>query len=207
VVSCEAGVKKDIFSGRVIMKRVVLIGDSIRKGYERTVKLALRREARVWAPEENCGPSYRIYENIEEWIVAEEPDIVHINCGLHDTRRDLNAKKPWVPIETYKTNLKKIFGKIRERAGAKIIWATTTPVNEEWHHKMKGFERLESRIVEYNDAAVKVAESFGASIDDLFKVVMDAGRDKILSPDGVHYSEKGFELLGKAVAESIRAQL
>jgi len=189
------------------MKRVVLIGDSIRKGYEKTVKLALRRDAHVIAPEDNCGPSYRILENIEEWVILEEPEIVHINCGLHDTRRDLNAKKPWVPIERYKTNLKKIFTKMREKAPAKIIWATTTPVNEEWHKEKKSFERLDSRIVEYNEAAVTIAKSFDAAIDDLYKVVMDAGRDKILSPDGVHYSEKGYEILGKAVAESIRAQL
>jgi lysophospholipase L1-like esterase len=36
---------------------------------------------------------------------------------------------------------------------------------------------------------------------------MEAGRDRLLLDDGVHFTPKGYELLGKAVAKAIRTQL
>jgi len=38
-------------------------------------------------------------------------------------------------------------------------------------------------------------------------VVMDAGRDEILTEDGVHFKPEGSEILGKAVATAIREEV
>ena len=42
-------------------------------------------------------------------------------------------------------------------------------------------------------------------INDLYQVVVDHGVEKMLGPDGVHFTEEGSAILGRAVAAAIRA--
>lgn len=58
-------------------KTVVLIGDSIRMGYEDTVRRELGDAAEVWTPAENGGTSRNVLEHLEEWIISRSPDVVH----------------------------------------------------------------------------------------------------------------------------------
>ena len=140
-------------------------------------------------------------------MIARRPDVVHLNCGLHDLRIERGRNERAVPLPRYRANLETIFRRIRNETDAVILWATTTPVNERWHRERKEFDRLESDVAAYNQAAAEVANRMEIPINDLYAVVMEHGRDTILSPDGVHYGEAGYELLGRAVAETIRAQL
>ena len=89
----------------------------------------------------------------------------------------------------------------------KVIWATTTPVNEAWHHAQKPFDRFEADVMAYNAAASEIASQLGVPIDDLYGIVTAAGRDRLLLPDGVHFTQDGYRLLGKAVADAIRHHL
>ena len=66
------------------MKKLILIGDSIRMGYQAAVIRELIGLADVWAPEQNGGNSANILKHLDEWVLRQSPDIVHINCGLHD---------------------------------------------------------------------------------------------------------------------------
>jgi len=189
------------------MRRVVLIGDSIRIGYQAAVECELTGRAEVWAPGENGGTSENVLAHLDEWVIARRPDIVHLNCGLHDLRIERGRNERAVPLPQYRVNLNTIFRRIRDESNPVIIWATTTPVNERWHRERKDFDRRESDVDAYNQAAGEVANRMDIPINDLYAVVMEHGRDAILSPDGVHYSEAGYDLLGRAVAEAIRAQL
>ena len=189
------------------MRRVVLIGDSIRIGYQAAVERELTGLAEVWGPGENGGTSENVLAHLDEWVIARRPDIVHLNCGLHDLRIERGRNERAVPLPQYRANLDTIFGRIRNETDAAIIWATTTPVNERWHREKKDFDRRESDVAAYNQAAGEGANRMDTPIDDLYAVVMEHGRDTILSPDGVHYGEAGYKLLGRAVAEAIRAQL
>jgi len=189
------------------MRRVVLIGDSIRIGYQAAVERELTGLAEVWGPGENGGTSENVLAHLDEWVIARRPDIVHLNCGLHDLRIERGRNERAVPLPQYRVNLNTIFRRIRDESNPVIIWATTTPVNERWHRERKDFDRRESDVDAYNQAAGEVANRMDIPINDLYAVVMEHGRDAILSPDGVHYSEAGYDLLGRAVAEAIRAQL
>ena len=189
------------------MRRVVLIGDSIRIGYQAAVECELTGLAEVWAPGENGGTSENVLAHLDEWVIARRPDIVHLNCGLHDLRIERGRNERAVPLPQYRVNLNTIFRRIRDESNPVIIWATTTPVNERWHRERKDFDRRESDVDAYNQAAGEVANRMDIPINDLYAVVMEHGRDAILSPDGVHYGEAGYQLLGRAVAEAIRAQL
>jgi lysophospholipase L1-like esterase len=76
-----------------------------------------------------------------------------------------------------------------------------------WHHQRKGFDQLETDVQEYNRAAVSIAENLGIIINDLYQIVMDAGRDQPPVPDGVHFSPQGSSLLGKAVSNVVSPYL
>lgn len=187
-------------------KRITLIGDSIRMGYQEFVRAELRDAAEVWWPQENSGTSQKILEHLEPWVLAREPGLVHINCGLHDLRREFGAAEAAVRLQQYAATVERILSRILQRRGATVIWATTTPVNEQWHHQRKGFDRFEADVAAYNRAAGEVAKRLGAAVNDLFAVVMRAGRDRYLQDDGVHFTEAGYGLLGQAVASAIRAR-
>ena len=189
------------------MKRVLLIGDSIRLGYEEYVRRELGDSAEVYSFPENGGTSANVLANLDRWVLASQPDILHLNCGLHDLRREFNAQDNAVPLAAYEENLELLFSRIRDETRATLLWATTTPVHEGRHHATKGFDRFEADVVAYNAAALRVARRHGLPIDDLYAVVMAAGRDRLLLPDGVHYTAEGYALLGAAVAAAIRPLL
>ena len=189
------------------MQQLILIGDSIRMGYQADVIRELAEYANVWAPTQNGGNSANILQHLDEWIISRSPAVVHINCGLHDLRKDFDTSKPAIPLNQYESNLRAFLGRILAETDCTIIWATTTPVNEIWHHERKGFDRLEADVVSYNAVALKVADDLAIPINDLFGVITDAGRDSYLTPDGVHFTPEGSALLGKAVAEFVKPYL
>lgn len=185
------------------MKKVILIGDSIRMGYQSTVQQALLGQADVWAPEENGGTSANVLTHLDDWVVSRRPDIVHLNCGLHDLKTEFGADTQAVPLNAYTTNLKTIFRQVQQGTSATLIWASTTPVNERWHHDNKPFDRFAADVQAYNVRACEIAAQYGVQIDDLYQLVMDAGRDTILLQDGVHFTQDGYTLLGQAAANAI----
>jgi len=186
------------------MKQVVLIGDSIRLGYQATAASRLADVAEVWGPAQNGGNSRNVVAHLDEWVVSRSPDLVHINCGLHDLRREFGSQVPAVPFEEYSANLRTIFARISDSTSTRIVWATTTPVHEQRHHDRKGFDRFENDVRRYNQGALQCAHEYGLAVDDLFSAVVDRGRDTMVTEDGVHYGEDGYRVLGERVAAALR---
>jgi lysophospholipase L1-like esterase len=188
------------------MVKVVLIGDSIRVGYQEVVAQELDTEAEVWGPKDG-GTSAYVLVHLDDWVIQRKPEIVHLNCGLHDLRTDRVSKEKAVPLAQYAENIDRIFARIQRETDATMIWASTTPVNEKWHTREKPFDSHEADVAAYNRAAREVAERMAVPVNDLFEVVMRAGRDRLLSPDGIHFTKEGSVLLGKEVAAAIRTRL
>lgn len=186
------------------MKKLTLIGDSIRIGYQQTVHQMLSDEYEIWQPAENGGNSRNVLSHLDEWLINQHADVIHINCGLHDLRKEYGSDVPAITLEEYEENLRIIFTRVKSETSAKIIWASTTPVNQKWHHETKGFDRFEADVDAYNEVANRVATEMNISIDDLYTVVVAAGRDNIILPDGVHFTPDGYNILGNAVAEFIK---
>jgi lysophospholipase L1-like esterase len=189
------------------MVKVVLIGDSIRMGYQDLVAQELAADAQVWRPDENGGTSANVLAHLDDWVIQRKPQIVHLNCGLHDLKTDRVTMEKAVALAQYVENVGRILGRIQRETHAILIWASTTPVNEEWHARAKTFDRYEADVSAYNRAAREVAERMAVPVNDLFEVIMRAGRDRLLSPDGVHFNEEGSALLGNHVAAAIRTHL
>jgi len=184
---------------------LILIGDSIRMGYQETVAEVLKGYAELDYPDENGGTSANVLAHLDEWVIDTSPDIVHINAGLHDMARDGDEQGgPRISIAAYEQNVRTILSRLRDETDAVLIWALCTPVNERLHYENKSFDRFEGDVLEYNTVARRVAEEMNVPINDLYQFVMDAGRDELLNPDGVHFTDEGKRSLGERVAKVVR---
>ena len=199
------------FAQGVLLPKVVMVGDSIRGGYQPVVERRLKGSAEVVGP--GGTTSRALLEHLDEWIIARKPVVVYVNCGLHDCALDRKTNEPRVLIQEYRANLEKIFERLHRETQAHVIWATTTPVNEEWQVSVpppRGYGALGRRnsdVRAYNAVAVEIARRFDIEVHDLYDVVTRAGRDQQLKEDGIHFTEAAYELIGQAVAETIRARL
>jgi isoamyl acetate esterase len=187
--------------------KVILIGDSIRMGYQKKVQEELTGRAEVEAPEVNCGDTRRILAHLDEWVISRKPGLVHLNSGLHDLKKEHNQDQSAVPLVEYTENVRKFLQHLQAETSARIVWALTTPVNEKNHRNNKPFDRLEADVVAYNKATEQIAEKLKIPVNDLFGVIEQAPPDRVLLPDGVHFTPEGYEILGRAVANFISAWL
>lgn len=186
--------------------RVVLIGDSIRMGYQPIVARMLDDIAEVIGPDANCQTSAKILENLDPWVITHQPAVVHLNCGLHDLKREKEQSAHQVEPDAYTQNLETIFTRIAEQTSARLIWATTTPVHDANHAKRE-FNRANADVDQYNRAAAQVAEAHGLPINDLNALVHEHGMTTLQRDDGVHYTPAGYEHLARQVAATIRPVL
>ena len=189
---------------------VILLGDSIRINYQETAAEALQGEATVWSPQENCKHTLYTLQNLEKWVSGRKPAVVHINVGLHDMFLANKNKQPRHTLEFYEANLRNIFAQLKHLTNAQVIFALTTPVDEARQAVSKGYGRVVRRsddVIRYNEAARRVALAAGARVNDLHALTVQAGSDEILREDGIHLSDKGCTLLGKAVADQVLLQL
>jgi hypothetical protein len=66
------------------LPRVVLIGDSVSRGYTLAVRKALAGKANVHRAPANCGPTSSGLKNIDVWLGDGKWDLIHFNFGIHD---------------------------------------------------------------------------------------------------------------------------
>lgn len=70
------------------MKKVLLLGDSIRMSYQPYVRDKLDGIAEVIGPEENCRFAKFTLWGLQTWITSEKKsDIIHWNNGIWDIFR------------------------------------------------------------------------------------------------------------------------
>jgi lysophospholipase L1-like esterase len=189
---------------------VILLGDSIRINYQGTVKSELEGKVAVWSPNENCAHSLHTLQNLEKWVKGRNASVVHINVGLHDLFLSSKTDRPRHSIEVYSTNLGKIFAKLKELTDAQIVFALTTPVDEQRQASSETYKRVVRRnpdIVRYNQRAVEIAKKHGVRIDDIHSPAVEAGVKNVIRDDGVHLSSKGIEIVGKQVARCLLSTL
>ena len=187
---------------------VILLGDSIRIGYQKTVAAELHGQAKVWSPKENGKDTGYTLEHLGKWIEGREASVVHINAGLHDLFLSSKTGRPRHSPDVYVTNLRKIFAELIRLTDAEVIFALTTPVDEQRQASSETYSRVVRRnsdIAAYNRRAVEVAAEFGVRINDLHAVAV--GVTDGLRDDGVHLSAKGVDVVGKQVAHNVLSVL
>ena len=183
----------------------MLLGDSIRLGYQPLVTRLLAGRALVTGPARNGGDSARTLERLDRWAIRAQPAVVHFNCGLHDLKR--RRGKHQVELAGYEANLREIVRRLRE-TGARLVFATSTPIVDERHARRPVlFARVEADVRRYNEAAVGVMTEAGVSIDDLHGAVVAAGPERLLAGDGAHFTAAGYAMLAATVAAAVEREL
>lgn len=185
------------------MKRIVLLGDSIRMGYCEHVARIMEGRACVQWPAENGRFTLYAVASMDNWArEVGNPgtvDAVHWNCGHWDMARFGNMESPLLTVEEYRAGLRRVYARIRQAfPNAKTMFALTTPVKS-------GAEmanpRTNADIEEYNRAACEVMEELGVPVNDLHSVALALTDD--FYADAVHYLPEGSEVLAEAVANKI----
>ena len=173
------------------LPRVLLIGDSVSRGYTAAVRKALAGKANVHRAPANCGPTASGIKHIDAWL-TDHPgggkwDVIHFNFGIHDRGS---------PVADYTARLEQLVQRMKQ-TDAKVIWASTTPIPDNPEQKQTA-----ASIVERNAAAAEVMQKHGVAIDDLFGFITPRLAE-MQRPKDVHFKDEGYELLGQKVAESV----
>ena len=187
------------------MKKLLLIGDSIRMNYDRYVRQALEERAQVLSPDENARFAAYTYYAIGDWEnnqrFGEDVDVIHWNVGLHDVIR-IHYDDPMTPPEIYGFYLARIIHRLRDvYPNARQVFALTTPCREE-KYVLPWIVRKNADIDALNEVALRVMAAHGVPVNDLAGVVRENDPDDIYA-DETHYNYTGSVLLAKAVLRAV----
>ncbi len=183
--------------------QVLIIGDSISIGYFKPLQEKLKDVAVISHNQGNAQHTANGLKKLNEWLGDTRWDVIHFNHGLHDLKyidargrnTSVETGKQQIPVDQYERNLDEMVKQLK-KTGAKLIFATTTPVPDGTKIRVKG------DAVIYNRAAERVMKQYGVPINDLYSFALP--RLKIIQRDSnVHFNPKGSELLAEQCAKSI----
>ncbi len=190
------------------MKKVLLLGDSIRMGYQQFVKEELAGEYEVRYPEDNGRfAAYTLWQVNQELKWNPDIELVHFNNGYWDMNIEAPMTEAIHPVEEYVSFLRRIVALCRQ-CGAKVVFATTVPILEAGaagdNTGVQGTINYSNEWVkEYNAAAVKLMEELDVPVNDLYALCMQDDR-RYKCEDMLHLSEEGSRACAKQVAEFVR---
>lgn len=189
------------------MKKIFLIGDSIRMGYDKYVKEALSGVADVYYPDENCKFAVNVLRFAHEWKrkleIPDDIDLVHWNAGLWDAL-ELFGDIPLTSLDYYEEAIGRIHKRLRMLfPEAKIIFATSTSVIE---GKAKELIRHNAIIEQFNARALKALSEADTVINDLY--ALTSKLPESYHSDATHYyTPEATELIGGRVLAHICREL
>jgi lysophospholipase L1-like esterase len=178
------------------LPRVLLVGDSITRGYGPRVEQQLKGKAYVarLATSKSVGDPALLAE-VALVLGQARFDVIHFNNGLHGfgyTENDYRKAFPDL-IATMKQGA----------PGSKLIWATTTPVRQRDH--LDQLDPRTDRVEARNAIALKVVQAEKIPVNDLF-ALMD-GHPEYHALDGIHFNEKGVTAQANQVVDQIKSAL
>ena len=183
------------------LPRVLIIGDSISMGYTPVVREALKGKANILRIPGNGSSTSHGLANLTDWLGTGKWDVIHFNFGLHDAKLPPEGIRHSDP-EQYEKNLRELVKQLKA-TGAKLIFATTTPVPDGGNISP---ERRFAEVKAYNDAALRVMKENNVVINDLNAAVQPHVAE-YLKPKDVHYTKEGSAFLAGRVTESIETIL
>ncbi len=205
-------------AGAEELPKLFLVGDSISIYYTPLLQADLAGEASLsrkmsTAPESipvqlgdpnvQGGNSRMVLEYLRGRFheAAFDPEVVLVNCGLHDIKRDPKTNVIAIDTAEYERNLKAIEDLVRSHH-AKLVWISTTPVDDARHNALsKQFFRYNADVVRYNEIAAKLFKRTGVPIIDLYTFTAHFGNGHYI--DHVHFDEPTRALQAAYIAGSL----
>lgn len=177
------------------MKKVLLLGDSIRMGYDEYVKDMLKGEYEVIYPVDNGRfAAYTLWQ-ANQMLKGGDIALVHFNNGYWDMNIEAPMTEQIHPLEEYKSFLRRIV-KLSRDCGAKVVFATTVPIldsgesadntgvsckinyNNQW-------------VKDYNFAALELMKELCVPVNDLYSLCLE-DKNYYKCSDMLHLTEKGY---------------
>lgn len=176
-------------------KRVLLIGDSITRGYHPEVQKNLAGNCNVDMFSTSRFIADPYYQKEFELAVSElHYDCVHFNHGLHGIDFDINV---------YTNNYEKMLFLLLTKC-KNVILTTSTQITV--LNQPEELDPIKNAVVlERNKIVLELAKKYHLDVDDLYNQTVN--RRAFLLPDGYHYTDGGYAFLGKWVADSIQSIL
>lgn len=174
------------------LPKVLLIGDSMARGYYKEVEDKLKGKAVVGRLTTSKSLGDQAYLDEVKLILGQTRfDVVHVNNGLHG----------WGYTEAeYAAALPELLKTIRAGApNAKLIWAAITPMR--MNGKLESFSNKNDRVKERNVLAAQLMTRESIPVNDLYSLI--AEKPEWYSRDGVHLNAKGVTALATQVADTI----
>lgn len=179
------------------LPHVLLIGNSITRGYYGKVEAALKDKAYIGrlSNSKSIGDP-ALLEEIAVVLKNTKFDIIHFNNGLHGF--DYTE-------EEFDNSFPKLIKVIRKYAPkAKLVWATITPVRT--GDEMKEFAPITERLKIRNEIALKHINHANIEINDLWSTVIDHP-EYYAGGDGTHPVDAGYSALATKVISIIKKYL
>jgi hypothetical protein len=173
------------------LPRVLIIGDSVSRGYTQATRKYLAGKANVHRAPANCGPTAAGVAKLDIWLGNGHWDVIHFNFGIHDRN---------TPTADYAKRLEAITQRL-QATGAKIIWASSTPIPDD-----ASKQQIAALIVERNQVALGIMRANGVVVDDLYEKILPE-LAKYQRPNDVHFTDEGYDFLGVKVSTCIEAAL
>ena len=172
------------------LPRVLLIGDSISRGYTMPVRRMLKGKVNVHRAPENCGKTSNGLRKLDTWLGNGRWDLLHFNFGIHD--RKLNP-------EDYADRLEMIVERLKP-ATDRLVFAMSTPIAKEDEMYIPGSSARSNKI------ARKIMKRHGIPVNDLHALMLPKLKE-YQNPRDCHFTLEGYEVIGRQVADVISRQL
>jgi lysophospholipase L1-like esterase len=173
------------------LPRVLLIGDSITRGYYPEVEKRLAGKAYVGRLATSAFISDpMLNQEIVMVLDSYKFDVIQFNNGLHGLSQHTE--------EEYRKAFPKFLATIQKHShGAKLIWADSTPI--------KNDAASNKRIATRNAIALELVTAQGIPADDLNTLVQ--GHPEYHGNDNVHFNDQGIAVEGEQAANQIEKLL
>jgi hypothetical protein len=174
------------------LPHVLLIGDSITNNYYGVVESALAGKAYVARITTSHFLSDPLLPGLIKLYLSQMKfDVIQFNNGMHG----------WgYTEEEYRAAFPAFLAAIRDNAqGAKLIWATTTPVSVVNHPDQVA--PMTDRVKARNAIAHELVSQAGIPEDDLFTLMLP--HPELHVADGIHFTKPGVQMQGEQVAQCI----
>jgi len=178
------------------LPRVLLIGDSITRGYFDGVEKALAGKAncaRLTTSRCVCDPVF--FDELLLMLRQYRFQVIHFNNGLHGME---------YTQDQYREGFSRLMETLdRYGQGARLVWASSTPVR-----KRGALAELDDNteiVKRRNRIAAEFVGKAGLPTDDLFS--LGIAHPEYYGDDGVHYNTEGRAAQVKQVVQSIEPRL
>ncbi len=202
------------------MKNLYVLGDSISIAYGPALeqalagKLAYARKSGVDEALENldvptganAGDSRMLRAYLEHRFKDPtfKPDILLVNCGLHDIK--MHDTGIQISLLEFKDNVSAV-ARLALANQVRMMWVRITPVDDHIHNTVykTDFKRFSADVAAYNEVADEIMTELDIPIIDLHGFTTMLGED--IFADHVHYKPGIYAQQGAWIAEEILSYL